>query len=269
MNDRLKGKKALITGSSRGIGRAVAIRFAQEGASVAINYHGSKIEAEEVLNSAVEASRQIGIKTPQHFIVQADVADEAAVANMFAAVDANFGRLDILVNNAGIQLETPSHETKAEDIAKVLGVNLNGAVFCSQAAISRFLDQKDGGVILNCSSVHQIIPKPGYLSYSLSKGAIGNLTKTLALEYAANGIRVNGVAPGATVTDINASWIDDPKARANVESHIPLGRAAQAEEIAAAFLFLASDEAAYITGQTLYVCGGLTLYNDFRENWAS
>lgn len=269
MNNRLQGKKVLITGASRGIGRAVAICFAREGASVAINYIGSESDAEQARKSAEDASRSIGIANPKHFIVQADVADETAVAGMFATVDGNFGWLDILVNNAGIQIETPSHEARAEDIEKVMSVNLNGAVYCSQAAIRRFLEQRSGGIILNCSSVHQIIPKPAYLSYSLSKGAIGNLTRTLALEYAEYGIRVNGVAPGATITDLNESWINDPAAQANVERHIPLGRAAKAEEIAGAFLFLASEDAAYITGQTLYVCGGLTLYNDFRENWSS
>lgn len=269
MSYLLTGKRVLITGASRGIGRAVAIRFAGEGATVAINYNGSEDEAEEVLKLARDASSQSSADQPQHFIVQADVASEAAVNDMFAAMDVKLGGIDILVNNAGIQIEAASHEAPAQDIEKVLGVNLNGAVFCSQAAIRRFLSQKSGGVILNCSSVHEIIPKPHYLSYSLSKGAMGNLTRTLALEYAEYGIRVNGVAPGATVTDINSSWTDDPKARSKVESHIPLGRAAQPEEIAAAFLFLASNEAAYITGQTLYVCGGLTLYNDFRENWSS
>ena len=122
---------------------------------------------------------------------------------------------------------------------------------------------------MNNSSVHEIIPKPKYLPYSISKGGLGNLTKTLALEYADRGIRVNSVAPGATVSPINRAWIDDPKARAEVESHIPMGRAGTAEEMAAAFVFLASDDASYITGQTLYVCGGLTLYPEFRVAWSS
>ena len=125
-------------------------------------------------------------------------------------------------------------------------------------------------MIVNCSSVHEIIPKPGYLGYSLSKGAMGNLTRTLALEFADRGIRVNGVGPGATVTDMNAGWSGrsgDSAPRS--KRHIPLGRAAEADEIAAAFLFLASPEASYITGQTLYVCGGLTLYGEFRKNWSS
>ena len=124
-------------------------------------------------------------------------------------------------------------------------------------------------MILNNSSVHQIVPKPHYLSYSMSKGAIENLTMSLALEYAGRGIRVNAVGPGAVVTPINNAWINDPKARAGVESHIPVGRAAEPEEIAAVFAFLASDDASYITGQTIFACGGLTLYPEFRTDWSS
>lgn len=266
---KLGEKRALVTGASRGIGRAVVVRFAAEGARVALNYNGNRKAAEECLALAEAASKAAGIAAPGHFIVQADVGEEADVTRMFEETDRQFGGLDILINNAGIQIESPSHEAAAADIETVLRTNLDGAVYCSQAAIRRFLAQGKGGVIVNCSSVHQIIPKPGYLSYSLSKGAMGNLTRTLALEYADRGIRVNGVGPGATTTDMNAAWKDDPKARAAVEDHIPMGRAAEAEEMASAFLFLASDEASYITGQTLYVCGGITLYGDFKKNWSS
>jgi glucose 1-dehydrogenase len=265
----LDGSRVLITGASRGIGRAVAIRFAREGARIAINYNGNRDAAEECARLAAAASSEAGIADPGHFIVQADVGDEGEVARMFAEADGQFGGLDILINNAGIQIEAPSDQAEAEHIDRVLRTNLNGAVSCSQAAIRRFLAQGRGGVIVNCSSVHEIIPKPGYLGYSLSKGAMGNLTRTLALEFASRGIRVNGVAPGATVTDMNAAWADDAGKRAGVERHIPIGRAAEADEVAAAFLFLASPEASYITGQTLYVCGGLTLFGEFRENWSS
>ena len=124
-------------------------------------------------------------------------------------------------------------------------------------------------MIVNISSVHEIIPRPLYASYSISKGGMANLTKTLALEYAARGIRVNAIAPGATVTPINQDWIDHPEKRAVVESHIPMSRAGTTEEIAAAVAFLASDDASYMTGQTLFIDGGLTLYADFREAWSA
>ena len=132
-----------------------------------------------------------------------------------------------------------------------------------------FLAQQTPGVVINVSSVHQRIPKPNYLGYSVSKGGMANLTTTLALEYAENGIRVNGIGPGATVTPINRAWIDDPVKREMVVSHIPLGRAGTSDEMAGVTCFLASDDAAYITGQTIFVDGGLTLFADFREPWSS
>jgi glucose 1-dehydrogenase len=155
------------------------------------------------------------------------------------------------------------------DFDRIIDVNLRGPFLCAREAIRHFLSRGAGGVILNNSSVHQIIPKPKYLSYSISKGGMENLTKTLALEYADKGIRVNAVGPGAVVTPINNAWINDPKARGEVESHIPMGRAADSDEIASVFAFLASDEAKYITGQTIFACGGLTLYPEFRVAWAS
>ena len=263
--DRLRGKNVLITGASSGIGRAIAIRFAEEGANVGINYIGGPEGAEETKRLAAEARKAGGTE----IILQADVANEEQVQAMFAAFVAEFGGIDVLINNAGIQKPCASHEITALDFDKVLAVNLRGPFLCSREALRLFLQQGRGGVILNNSSVHEIIPKPQYLSYSISKGGLENLTKTLALEYADRGIRVNAVGPGAIVTPINQSWINDEKARAIVESHIPMGRAGAASEIAAVFAFLASDEASYVTGQTLYACGGLTLYPEFRTAWAS
>lgn len=266
---RLEGKNALITGASTGIGKAIAVRFAQEGANVAINFRSGPDEAEAtkvLVHEACLVARDHGCRD---LIVQADISKEDQVREMFQKVVAEFGRVDILVNNAGIQKPTPSHEIDTLDFDRVLNVNLRGAFLCSREAIRHFLQRGEGGVILNNSSVHEIIPKPKYLPYSISKGGMENLTKSLALEYAGQGIRVNAVGPGAVVTPINNSWIDNPKARAEVESHIPLGRAAQASEIASVFAFLASDDASYITGQTIFACGGLTLYPEFRVAWSS
>jgi glucose 1-dehydrogenase len=266
---RLEEKFALVTGASRGIGRAVAVRFAEEGAAVAINYAGSPAAADETLALVRAASAAGGYPTDRHQVVRADVGDPAAVGAMFEQVLRDRQRLDILVNNAGIQAPAPSHETPLADYQRILAVNLTGALLCAQAAIRHFLSRPGGGVILNCSSVHEIVPKPTYIAYSVSKGGLGNLTRTLALEYADRGIRVNGVGPGAVLTDMNSAWAGDPEARRGVESHIPMGRAAAPAEIASVFAFLASDDAAYVTGQTLYVCGGITLYGEFKENWAS
>jgi glucose 1-dehydrogenase len=151
----------------------------------------------------------------------------------------------------------------------VIAVNLRGAFLSAREAIKRFLEQGTPGVIVNVSSVHQLIPKPSYLGYSASKGGMQNLTRSLALEYAGKGIRVNSIGPGATITPINRAWVDDPVKREMVESHIPMARAGTADEMAGVTCFLASDDAAYITGQTIYIDGGLTLFADFREPWSS
>jgi glucose 1-dehydrogenase len=256
---RLAGKNILITGASSGIGQAIAIRFAQEGANVAINYLSDPAEAEAT--RVIAGGRSI--------IVQADVSKEDQVKAMFIQVADAFGSLDVLVNNAGIQKVTATEEIEMSDFDRVLSVNLRGAFLCAREAARQFLSQGRGGAIVNNSSVHEVIPKPKYLPYSVSKGGMENLTKTMALEYASRGIRVNAVGPGAVVTPINKAWIDNPKARGEVESHIPMGRAASAEEIASVFTFLASDEASYITGQTIFACGGLTLYPEFRVAWSS
>jgi glucose 1-dehydrogenase len=262
---KLQGKNVLVTGASSGIGQAIAIRFAEEGANVAINYRSGADQAEFTKCAALKANPK-----GNHITVQADVSKEAEVETMFSSVLRTFGSLDVLVNNAGIQKPMSSHEINVDDFDRVLGVNLRGPFLCARSAIRHFLTRNGrGGVILNNSSVHEIIPKPKYLSYSITKGGMENMTKSLALEYADRGIRVNAVGPGAIVTPINRAWIDNPKARGEVESHIPMGRAGDASEIAAVFAFLASDEASYITGQTIFACGGLTLYPEFRVAWSS
>ena|SRR5690242_922722 len=261
---KLAGKNVLITGASSGIGEAIAIRFAQEGANVAINYMSGEDRARGVQSKVKSAS-----SSAKSMIVKADVSKEEDVIRMFASTIKEFGSLDVLVNNSGIQKPVPSHELEMSDFDRIIGVNLRGAFMCSREAIRHFLSTGKGGVIVNNSSVHEIIPKPKYVPYSISKGGMENMTKTLALEYSDRNIRVNAVGPGAIVTPINNAWINDPKARAEVESHIPMGRPGTAEEIAGVFAFLASDESSYITGQTLFACGGLTLYPEFRTAWSS
>jgi glucose 1-dehydrogenase len=257
-----------VTGASQGIGRAIAIRFAQEGAHVAINFVGPRAGADDTLARVQAASAERGHVDRDHVVVEADIGSEAETAAMFETVLARWPRLDCLVNNAAFQKESPSEALDVEAYRRMLDVNLTGAVLCAQHALAHFV-ARGGGNIINCSSVHQIIPKPGYLAYSISKGAMANLTRTLALEFAGRGIRVNAVGPGAIDTPMNAAWTGDPAKRAAVEAHIPLGRPGTAEEIAAVFAFLASDDASYITGQTIFACGGLTLFGEFRDNWAS
>jgi glucose 1-dehydrogenase len=266
---KLDGKNVLVTGASSGIGRAIAVRFAEEGANVAINYRSGAEQAEITRIMVRDAYIATGRPARRELLVQADVGNEDQVKAMFAGVLTEFGRLDVLVNNAGIQKVAASQEIEMADFDRVLNVNVRGPFLCAREAIRHFLSRPGGGVILNNSSVHETIPRPKYLPYSVSKGGLENMTRTLALEYAGRGIRVNAVGPGAVVTPINRAWIDDPKARGEVESHIPLGRAACPEEIASVFAFLASEDASYITGQTLYACGGLTLYPEFRTAWSS
>jgi glucose 1-dehydrogenase len=257
----LDGQNVLVTGGSSGIGQAIAARFARHGANVAINYLGDP-------STAAETERQVSGHGVRHVLVGGDVSKEQEVVRMIGEAAEQLGGLDVLVNNAGIQIERPSDELSTEDFDKVIAVNLRGAFMCAREAVKHFLARGTGGTIVNVSSVHQLIPRPYYLGYSVSKGGMQNLTRTLALEYADRGIRVNAVAPGATITPINSSWVGDPERKKEVESHIPMGRAGTADEMAGVACFLASNDALYITGQTVFVDGGLTLYPDFREPWS-
>ena len=264
----LTGKNVLVTGGTSGIGQAMAVRFAEHGANVAINYLRQPEEAAdtaEQVHACTAKVRQMGVRD---VLVQGDVSREEDVVHMVADATDQLGGLDVLINNAGIQISRPSHELANGDFDKVIDVNLRGAFMCARESLKHFLGH-GGGVIINVSSVHQEIPKPNYLGYSVSKGGMQNLTRTLALEYAARGIRVNAIGPGATVTPINRAWIEDPDKRRQVEEHIPMRRAGDSDEMAGVAAFLASDDGAYITGQTIFVDGGLTLYPSFATPWSS
>jgi glucose 1-dehydrogenase len=265
----LRGKNVLVTGGTSGIGQAIAVRFAEYGANVAINYLRSPDEArdtEEQVHACTARVRQMGVRD---VVVGGDVSNEDAVVRMVGEAIDGLGGIDVVVNNAGIQISRPTEELSSADFDRVLAVNLRGSFLCAREAVRHFLAEGKGGSIVNVSSVHQLIPKPSYLGYSTSKGGMQNLTRTLALEYAGRGIRVNGIGPGATVTPINRAWIDDPVKRAQVEEHIPMQRAGEADEMAGVTCFLASDMAAYITGQTIFVDGGLTLFPSFLTPWSS
>ncbi len=265
----LRGKNILVTGGTSGIGQAIAVRFAEYGANVAINYlrqPGEAADTEEQVHACASRVQQEGVRD---VLVQGDVSNEDDVVSMVAHAVSELDGVDVLVNNAGIQISRPSEELSSADFDKVLAVNLRGAFLCAREAIRHFIEAEKPGVIINVSSVHQLIPKPDYLGYSVSKGGMQNLTRTLALEYAGRGIRVNGIGPGATITPINRAWIEDPVKKEQVESHIPMARAGTADEMGGVACFLASDDAAYITGQTIFVDGGLTLFPSFREPWSS
>ena len=265
----LKGKNVLVTGGTSGIGQAIAVRFARAGANVAINYRKRPEDAAETEAQVQACARMVNEQGVKDVLVRGDVSKEEDVINMVADTIAQLGGLDILINNAGIQIGGNSHELTMAQVDAVLNVNLRGAFMCAREAVKHFLAEDKPGVIINVSSVHQLIPKPRFVGYSMSKGGMQNLTRTLALEYAGRKIRVNGIGPGATITPINRAWVDDPKKAEQVLQHIPMGRAGEADEMGVVATFLASDNAAYITGQTLYVDGGLTLYPDFRMAWSS
>jgi glucose 1-dehydrogenase len=267
---RFNGKTVLITGASRGIGRAVAARFAAEGASIIVNHFNDDDEAKEAVTFLQGVSAASGVAKSRHAALACDVADAGAARSMVTKVVADFGRLDVLINNAGIQIgPLAGVKFDAADFDRVLAVNLRSVAALSSRAIEHFLTRAGGGVVINTTSVHEAVPKPGYLSYAISKAGVGMLTRTLALEFADKQIRINAVGPGAIDTDMNAAWIDDPVKRGEVEKHIPMGRSAKPGDIAGVYAFLASEDARYITGQTIYACGGLTLYSDFKNGWSS
>lgn len=265
---KLEDKRVLITGASTGIGRAVALELASHGAHVAINYYPNvemEDKAEELAREICAEVSKLGCDT---LLLAADVSKEEEVSGMFQAISDEWGSLDVLVNNAGIQKRCPSHEVSLEAFKQVFDTNALGTFLCSKEAIRMFLKDNIKGVVINNTSVHQDIPKPEYLSYSMSKGAVENLTKTLALEYASYGIRFNNVAPGAIMTPINP-WANDEEKKKQISRHIPMHEVGAPEYIAKTVLFLASEDSHYMTGQTLFVDGGLTLYPDFSEDWSS
>jgi glucose 1-dehydrogenase len=253
----LEGRHAIITGSSSGIGASCAVRLSQEGADVCINYF-SEHEAQD----AQKVVSQVEGNGAKAIAVQADVGSEDDVKRMVAAAKDAFGAVDILVNNAGIENQVPTMEMPLEDWERVLRTNLTGVFLCMREC-GPLMKDTGRGVIVNMSSVHQFIPWPGFAHYCASKGGMKLLTETAAREWAPHKIRVLNVAPGAIATPINNFVLDDPEAKHTVEEEIPLGRFGQPEEIAAAVAWAASDEASYMTGNTLVVDGGMALYPKF------
>ena len=245
----LKGNVALVTGGSRGIGRAVCLELARRGAAVAVNYAGNSAAAEET----VRLCRELGVEAEAF---QADVASPAACDALAAAVKERFGRLDILVNNAGISRDGLLMTAKEEDFTKTLDTNLKGAYFCTRAAAKIMLRQKYGRIIC-LSSIVGLRGNPGQTAYAASKAGVLGLVKAAAKELAGRDITVNAVAPGYIETDMTAALPE--KAREAMLSTIPKGRPGAPEEVARAVAFFAGPECAYITGQVLCVDGGMAV----------
>ena len=258
MEIQLNGKHALVTGANSGIGKAIALALGAAGADVAVNYVTHPESADEV----VEAIRAKGV---QSMAVEADVSNPDAVEAMFKQIETQWGAVDILVNNAGIDGQRAlGWEADPKNWRKVLEVNLFGAFYCARAALKGMVNRKSG-VILNITSVHEVIPWSGYSAYTASKAGQSMLTKTLAQEAAPYGVRVLAVAPGAIKTPINQSVWSDPQQLADLETKIPYRRMGTPEEIAEAVAILVSDATPYITGTTVFVDGGMTLYPSFQH----
>lgn len=261
----LAGQKALVTGASSGIGRAIAVALGEAGADVMVNWYEDEKAAQEVVQTIEAAGSRA-------YAQQADIASEPDVRALFQRMFAVMGTIDILVNNAGIQDDAAFEEMTAEQWNRVLAVNLTGQFLCAREAVREFRRRgvvKDisraAGKILCISSVHEIIPWAGHVNYAASKGGVMLMMKSLAQEVARYHIRVNSIAPGAIRTPINEAAWSTPAAHDALLALIPYGRVGVPEDIGAAAAWLASDQADYITGVTLIVDGGMTLYPSFRD----
>ena len=246
----LENKTIIVTGGDSGIGRAVVIAAAKEGANLVIDYIDGPDQAKKLV-AAIEEFGGHGLS------IKADVSRVTGIQKLIDAAVAEFGSLDVLVNNAGIETRSSILDTTEEDYDRTLNVNLRSAFFGTQLAAKQFLAQKSTGVVINMSSVHEEWPMPGNTSYCVSKGGMRMLTKTAGVELGPHGIRVVNVAPGAVATPINDETMNDPKLLKTLNDSIPLGRVAEPEDIADTVVFVASDQARYLTATTVYVDGGI------------
>jgi glucose 1-dehydrogenase len=261
--NRLKGLVALVTGGATGIGRAIALAMAAEGASVAVNYLDDDRPAQEVVRE-IQAMGAYGVA------LKGDVCREYQCQAMFDQAIQKLGTLDILVNNAGIQKDNEFDRMTLDEWQRVIDTNLTGAFLCSRSAVREFkrrglVPERSvaAGKIIFISSVHQVIPWARHVNYAASKGGMMLLMESLAQEVARDRIRVNGIAPGAIRTDINRSSWEEPEALEKLLKLVPWGRIGEPEDVGAAAVWLASDESDYVHGTTLYVDGGMTLYPGF------
>jgi glucose 1-dehydrogenase len=254
--NRLEGEVAIITGGDQGIGRAIALRLAAEGADIAFCYHTNRRGAEEVVASITRVGAGAGIER-RVLALQADVSNTAEAQNFVTNVFERFGTADILVNNAGLERRADFRDVTEQDYDLVLNVNLKGVFFTTQAVVRHWLAGKQRGKIINISSVHEELPFPHFSSYCASKGGLKMLARDLAIELARFGITINNIAPGAIATPINKALLNDPARLKPLLENIPLKRLGTPDDVAGVAAFLASADADYITGTTVFVDGGL------------
>jgi 3-oxoacyl-[acyl-carrier protein] reductase len=246
---RLEGKVALVTGASRGIGREIALELAREGASVGVNYAGSEAKALEVVEEIKAMGRDA-------FAIQADVSNSESVTNMVKEAIERFGKLDILVNNAGITKDNLLMRMKESEWDDVININLKGVFLCTKAVTRQMMKQRSGRII-NISSIVGVSGNPGQANYVAAKSGVIGLTKTSAKELSSRGITVNAVAPGFITTDMTDKLNEEVKTE--MLKQIPLARFGEPKDIARTVVFLASEDSAYMTGQTLHVDGGMVM----------
>ena len=250
MSGRLAGKVAIVTGSGSGIGQSIAIRFASEGATVVVDYRNNIEKSQETASKAEAAGGKA-------ILVRADVTNLSDTQNLVDQAYQQLGRCDILVNNAGIEKIAPFWDVTEADYDAVLNVNLKGAFFLTQAFVRRLRDAKLPGRIINISSVHEDMVFPNFSTYCASKGGIRMLMRNLSVELGPLNITVNNIAPGAIATPINTELMEDKPKLDALLKNIPLGRMGTPGEVSGVALFLASDDAAYVTGSTYFIDGGL------------
>jgi glucose 1-dehydrogenase len=247
---RLEGRTALVTGSDQGIGRGIAIRLAREGADVVINYRRNAEGAQDTRKEVEAAGRKA-------HVVQADVSQVPQARKLVDEAFNHFGKVDILVNNAGVEKRADFWDVAEEDYNTIISVNQTGPFFVAQRFVQRLKDKQSPGRIINISSVHEELPFPHFTAYCMSKGALKMMTRNIAIELAPLGITVNNIAPGAIETPINTKLLSDPQLLSKLLENIPLHRLGKPEDVAGAAVFLASSDAEYITGTTIFVDGGL------------
>jgi glucose 1-dehydrogenase len=248
---KLTGKRALVTGSNQGIGQAIAIRLAEEGADVVIDY----VTHPETADQTVESIKKLGRRS---VAIEGDLGKVGDVQGMIQKAVEAFGEIDILVNNAGVERNAPFWEVSEADYDFVLNINLKGAFFATQAFVQHRMAVKGPGKVINVSSVHEELPFPHFTSYCMSKGGMKMMMRNLSIELAPLGITINNIAPGAIETPINTKLLNDPVKLNALLANIPLARLGKTSDVAGVAAFLASDDANYINGATIVVDGGLT-----------